>query len=152
MRDKADKSNPNNRHSPNWKQSYRFQVYVTAQVKRRLAPLARQRIMSQTLAAEALTLSLFEAMRLVDEEDKEAHKGRAYGSGEIDHSILWVTPTDELFTKAAAFHVPPQLLLRAAAVKVGRKLREQEALERENAKLSEKYGTNGQSGPIEYSA
>ena len=92
------------------RQRSRMQVRIARSVKEKLKEVViKDRKGQQSVIDEAVRLELIEAFAVLEQEPP------------VDHTdaTITVTPTQELLDRAAFFHIPPHILVRAAAVKLG---------------------------------
>jgi hypothetical protein len=106
--------NKNEEHQIIRKQSPRMGVNVSKSVKEKLQPIFsnQEKTGAPALVQIAEDMELEETLRLLSEEK------RVHGS----YTIIWCTPTDRLINRAASFHINPHMLVRAAALKLARRL------------------------------
>lgn len=105
----------------------RLQVRVSGKVHEILRPLFDTRTGASTVTEVAAGLGIVEANRWLSLEPK----GNRY------YAAIWLMPDERVTRKAASYYVKPELLYRAAAVKIAFEIEEKRNL----ALLADRVGS-----------
>jgi hypothetical protein len=100
----------------------RLQVAVCAATKRDIDPIFRNRDGGPVLVREAEKMTVIQALRYLSKEDDSIVTEGKYAGRDQAPTVV-VSPSPELLERAQRFMVSPHLLIRAAAVKIARRMK-----------------------------